>query len=253
MFPYRDDNPTLKTPFVTLILIGINVAVWVLVQGMGAEPLLSRSVCELGLIPGEFLGRLPEGYTLPMSRTTVCVITGEHTWFTPLTSMFLHGGWFHLIGNMWFLWVFGNNVEDSMGHFRYLAFYVLCGLAAAATQTFMNPASAVPMVGASGAISGVMGAYIVLYPRVRIHMLIFLGFFITRAVVPAYVMLGYWFLIQLIGGGLTSGSEGGVAFWAHAGGFIAGALLILLFRDPELVAQHRALARTTDRLGYREG
>src|SRR4026209_206703 len=253
MFPYRDDNPTLKTPFVTLILIGINVAVWVLVQGMGAEPSLSRSVCELGLIPGEFLGLLPQGVSVPMGPQTACVLGDERTWFTPLTSMFLHGGWFHLIGNMWFLWVFGNNVEDSMGHVRFLAFYVLCGLAAAAAQTFMSPSSAIPMVGASGAISGVMGAYIVLCPRVRVHMIVFLAIFITRIVVPAYVMLGYGFLIQLIGGGLTSGSEGGVAFWAPAGGFIAGALLILLFRDPEPGAQHRAMARTTDRLGYREG
>ncbi|MGZ8397968.1 MAG: rhomboid family intramembrane serine protease [Gemmatimonadales bacterium] len=252
MFPYRDDNPTLHTPFVTLILIGINVAVWVLAQGMGAEPLLSRSVCELGLIPGEFLGLLPVGTTVPMGPHTVCVMGNEQTWFTPLTSMFLHGGWFHLIGNMWFLWIFGNNVEDSMGHIRYLFFYVLCGLAAAAAQTVMHPSSAIPMVGASGAISGVMGAYIVLYPKVRIHMLVVLVIFVTRIVVPAYLMLAYWFLLQLLGGGLTSGSEGGVAFWAHAGGFIAGAVLIYIFRDPELVAKHRALARTTDRLGYRE-
>jgi membrane associated rhomboid family serine protease len=251
MFPYRDDNPTLATPVTTLVLIAANVMFWVLVQGMGAEPTLSRSVCELGLIPGEFLGRLPDGFTVPMSRSTVCVITGERSWVTPLSSMFMHGGWFHLIGNMWFLWVFGNNVEDSMGHFRYLTFYILCGLAAAAAQTLVNPSSAIPMVGASGAISGVMGAYIVLYPRVRVHMLIFLGIFITRIVVPAYLMLGYWFLLQIVGGGLTQG-EGGVAFWAHAGGFVAGALLIYVFRDPELVAKHRALARTTDVLGYRE-
>jgi rhomboid family protein len=251
MFPYRDDNPTLATPVVTLILIAANVVFWVVVQGMGAEPTLSRSVCELGLIPGEVLGRLPEGFTVPMGRSTVCVITGEPSWFTPLTSMFMHGGWFHLIGNMWFLWVFGNNVEDSMGHFRYLTFYILCGVAAAAAQTLVNPSSAIPMVGASGAISGVMGAYIVLYPKVRVHMLIFLGIFITRIVVPAYLMLGYWFLLQIVGGGLAQG-EGGVAFWAHAGGFVAGALLIYIFRDPELVAKHRALARTTDVLGYRE-
>ena len=252
MFPYRDDNPTLATPVVTFLLIGANVAMWVLVQGMGAEPSLSRSVCELGLIPGEFLGLVREGTTIPMGPQTVCVLGDEQTWFTPLTSMFLHGGWFHLIGNMWFLWVFGNNVEDSMGHSRYLAFYVLCGLAAAAAQTFIHPSSAIPMVGASGAISGVMGAYIVLYPRVRVHMLVILGIFITRIVVPAYLMLGYWFLLQLIGGGLTSGSEGGVAFWAHAGGFVGGALLIYVFRDPELVAKHRAIARTTNRLGYQE-
>src|SRR4051812_16904149 len=251
MFPYRDDNPTLATPFVTLLLIGLNVVSWVVVQGMGAEPNLSRSVCELGLIPGEFLGRLPDGFSIPMSRTMACVIEGDPSWYTPLSSMFLHGGWFHLIGNMWFLWVFGNNVEDSMGHFRYLAFYILCGLAAAAAQTFMNPSSPIPMVGASGAISGVMGAYIVLYPRVRVHVLVILVFFITRIVVPAYLMLGYWFLIQLLGGSL-SGEQGGVAFWAHAGGFIAGAILIHLFRDPELVAKHRALSKTIDGLAYRE-
>src|SRR3954462_592521 len=247
MFPYRDDNPTLATPFVTLLLIGLNVVSWVVVQGMGAEPNLSRSVCELGLIPGEFLGRLPDGFSIPMSRTMACVIEGDPSWYTPLTSMFLHGGWFHLIGNMWFLWVFGNNVEDSMGHVRYLAFYILCGLAAAAAQTYMNPSNPIPMVGASGAISGVMGAYIVLYPKVRVHMLVILGFFITRIVVPAYLMLGYWFIIQLVGGGL-SGEQGGVAFWAHVGGFVAGAIMIHLFRDPELVEKHRAMSRTTEGL-----
>ena len=243
MFPIRDDNPTLSNPVITMVLIGLNVAAWILVQGMGAEPYLSRSVCELGLIPGEFLGRIPEGTSFPMSRELTCVITDRHV-FTPLTSMFLHGGWLHLIGNMWFLWLFGNNVEDSMGRARYLVFYLLSGLAAAATQTFMNPSSAIPMVGASGAISGVMGAYIVLYPRVRVHMLIFLGFFITRAAVPAYLMLGYWFLLQILGGLPSLGDEtGGVAFWAHAGGFLAGALMIQLFKDPALVARHRALAR----------
>jgi membrane associated rhomboid family serine protease len=251
MFPYRDDNPTLATPLVTLLFIGANVFVWVAVQGMGMEPNLTRSVCELGLIPGEFLGRLPDGFRVPLGPGSVCVLGEERSWITPLSSMFLHGGWFHLIGNMWFLWVFGNNVEDSMGHIRYLAFYVLCGLAAAAAQTFMNPSSPIPMVGASGAISGVMGAYIVLYPRVRVHVLVILVFFITRIVVPAYLMLGYWFVIQLLGGGLF-GEQGGVAFWAHAGGFIAGAILIHLFRDPELVAKHRALSKTIDHLAYRE-
>jgi membrane associated rhomboid family serine protease len=173
-----------------------------------------------------------------------CVVDPQYEWYTPLSSMFLHGGWFHLIGNMWFLWLFGNNVEDSMGHYRYLVFYLLSGLAAAAAQTFVNPNSAIPMVGASGAISGVMGAYIVLYPRVRVHMLIVLGIFITRIAVPAFLMLGYWFLLQLLGGLPSLGDEtGGVAFWAHAGGFLAGAILILVFKDDELVAKHRAMAR----------
>jgi membrane associated rhomboid family serine protease len=154
---------------------------------------------------------------------------------------------------MWFLWLFGNNVEDSMGHVRYMVFYLLSGVAAAAAQTVVNPNSAIPMVGASGAISGVMGAYVVLYPRVRVHMLVVLGFFITRVAVPAFLMLGYWFLIQLLGGLPTIGDEkGGVAFWAHAGGFIAGAVLILVFKDNELVAKHRAMASTMQGFGYRE-
>ena len=242
MFPYRDDNPTLGTPVVTLLLIGVNVAAWILVQGMGSDPALARSVCELGLVPAEFLGRVMPGTHVQLSPTQSCVLGVEHHWYTPLTSMFLHGGWFHLIGNMWFFWLFGNNVEDSMGHFRFLAFYLLCGLTAAATQTFVNPSSVVPMVGASGAISGVMGAYVVLYPRVRVHMLVVLFVFITRIAVPAYVMLGYWFLLQLLGGAAAAG-EGGVAFWAHVGGFLAGALLIQAFKDPELVRRHRALAQ----------
>jgi membrane associated rhomboid family serine protease len=244
MFPYRDDNPTLSTPFVTVVLIGLNAAAWLLLQGMGTEPYLSKSVCELGLIPGEFLGRTQPGLAIPLSPGAVCVMDESREWYTPLTSMFLHGGWFHLIGNMWFLWLFGNNVEDSMGHGRYLGFYLLSGLAAAAAQTLVNPSSAIPMVGASGAISGVMGAYIVLYPRVRVHMLVVLGFFITRLAVPAYLLLGYWFLLQILGGLPSLGDEqGGVAFWAHAGGFIAGAIRILGFKDDDLVAKHRALAR----------
>ena len=254
MFPYRDDNPTLATPVITFLLIGLNVAAWVLLQGMGSEPSLSSSVCELGLIPGEYLNRVPDGTSVPMSPTAACVL-GDSAWFTPVSSMFLHGGWFHLIGNMWFLWVFGNNVEDSMGHVRYLVFYLLSGLAAALAQTVVNPSSAIPMVGASGAISGVMGAYVVLYPRVRVHMIVFLGFFITRIAVPAFLMLGYWFLIQILGGIPTIGGDekGGVAFWAHAGGFLAGALLIFVFRDADLVAKHRAMSRTVEHgLGYRE-
>ena len=242
MFPYRDDNPTLRTPVVTIGVIALNTAVWVLVQGMGADPALTRSVCELGLIPGELLHRIPAGTAIPLGPGASCVVGYGATWLTPLSSMFLHGSWFHLIGNMWFLWLFGNNVEDSMGRARYALFYLLSGLGAAATQTLLSPTSAVPMVGASGAISGVMGAYVILYPTVQVHMLVVLVVFITRIVVPAYLMLGYWFLLQLVQGTATLGSTGGVAFWAHVGGFIAGAGLIFLFRDPELVAEHRRLA-----------
>ena len=244
MFPYRDDNPTLATPLVTMALIAANVIMWVAVQGMGMEPAISRSVCDLGLIPGDLLGTVPPGTVVPLSEATSCRLDGDGSWLTTVSSMFLHGGWLHLIGNVWFLWVFGNNVEDSMGRARYLIFYLLCGLAAAAAQTLTNPSSAVPMVGASGAISGVMGAYIVLYPRVRVHMLVFLGFFITTIAVPAFLMLGYWFLIQMVGGWANQGAEGGVAFWAHAGGFVAGALLVFVFRQPRLVEAHRAHLRT---------
>src|SRR5215207_10892917 len=211
MFPIRDDNPHFLTPFVTYGLIAANVLAWVLLQGLGSEPALSSSVCRLGLIPGELLQTAQAGARFPVGPDSVCVIGDMRSWYTPLTSMFMHGGWFHLLGNMWFLWIFGNNVEDSMGRIRYFFFYIICGLAAAASQTLVNPGSAIPMVGASGAISGVMGAYVVLYPKVRVHMLVILGIFITRIVVPAYLMLGYWFLLQLVGGGLATG-EGGVAF-----------------------------------------
>ena len=238
MFPYRDDNPTILTPYATVGLIAVNVLAWVVVQGMGMEPALSRSVCQLGLIAGEILHRAPPGTSVPIGPGVECVITSSAAWYTPLTSMFLHGGWLHLIGNMWFLWVFGNNVEDSMGHGRFVLFYLLCGLAAATAQVLVGPSSVIPMVGASGAISGVMGAYIVLYPRVRVHMLVILVIFITRITVPAWMMLGYWFLLQLLGGiPMLAQEGGGVAFWAHAGGFVTGMIVIWLFRNPVLVAR----------------
>jgi membrane associated rhomboid family serine protease len=239
VFPIKDDNPHFLTPVVTWALIAANTLSWALVQGLGSEPWLSRSVCELGLIPGELLQRVPAGTVVPLGRSTGCTLTADPSWATAVTSMFLHGGWFHLIGNMWFLWIFGNNVEDSMGHLRFAVFYLLCGLAASLLQVVTQPASPIPMVGASGAIGGVMGAYVVLYPRVHVHMLVWFGFYVTRMVVPASFMLGYWFLIQLVGGAVSLGrAGGGVAFWAHVGGFAAGALLIFLFRDPALVRRH---------------
>jgi membrane associated rhomboid family serine protease len=242
MFPYKDENPTYLTPIVTLAVIAANVAVWLLVQGAGTMPALPESVCELGLIPGELLGRVPAGYQVPVGPGVACVVAEQPNWVTPVTSMFLHGGWFHLIGNMWFLWVFGNNIEDAMGHARFAVFYLVCGLLAAAAQVLAQPSSPIPMVGASGAISGIMGAYLVLYPRVRVHTLVFLGFFITRWTLPAYVMLLYWALIQMLGSlPSLAGTEagGGVAFMAHLGGFAAGVLLIKLFARPDLVRRHR--------------
>jgi membrane associated rhomboid family serine protease len=149
--------------------------------------------------------------------------------------MFMHGSWMHIIGNMWFLWIFGDNVEDSMGSVRFTIFYLLSGFAAAAAQIISGPSSLVPMVGASGAIGGVMGAYIVLYPRVKVHMLVFIMIFR----VPAIAMLGYWMVMQVLGGVSSIGaSGGGTAFWAHVGGFAAGAILVLIFKDEELLITH---------------
>jgi len=213
-----------------------------LIQGMGSGPAVAASVCRLGLIPAELLQTAAAGVSFPMGQGMVCTLTDQPAWYTLLTSMFLHGGWLHLLGNLWFLWVFGNNVEDSMGHVRFVVFYLVCGLLAAAAQVTIAPDSIAPMVGASGAISGVMGAYIVLYPRVRVHMLawIILPF---RFVMPAWAMLGYWFLLQLVGiVPMVQAEGGGIAFAAHAGGFLGGMLLILLFRDRDLIARrHQAM------------
>lgn len=243
MFPYKDDNPTVLTPYVTVGFIVLNVLVWVFIQGAGFSDQLVRSVCGLGLIPGELLGRATPGAGVELAPGMMCVVENHPKYWTILSSMFLHGGWVHLIGNMVFLWVFGNNIEDAMGHGRFVVFYLLCGGAAAAAQILVAPASMVPMVGASGAISGVLGAYILLYPRVRVHVLIFLGFFATTVVMPAYFMLGYWILLQILGGipALAEMESGGVAVWAHIGGFAAGLLLIKGFARAENL-QRRPIA-----------
>ena len=239
MFPIRDDNPHILTPYATYGIVALNALVWFFLQGAGTEPLLSGSVCRLGLVPGELLQTIPAGTGFQVGPAAVCVVGDTSTWHTVITSMFMHGGWFHIIGNMWFLWIFGNNVEDAMGHWRFVSFYLLCGSAAAGLQVVTNPESAVPMVGASGAIGGVMGAYVLLYPRVNVHMLIFFGFYITTIAVPAVFMLGYWLFVQLISGLGTLGAQGGgVAFWAHVGGFTAGAILLVLFRNPRLLQNH---------------
>lgn len=239
MFPIRDDNPQISTPFATITLIALNVLAWFAVQGLGAEAQLAQSICQLGLIPGELLGNVPVGTRIPLSESVSCSLGGASTWHTLISSMFLHGGWFHLLGNMWFLWIFGNNVEDTMGPVRFVVFYLLSGIAAAGAQILVDPSSTIPMVGASGAIGGVMGAYILLFPRVNVHLLIILGFYVTTVAVPAVFMLGYWFVLQLVSGvGSLDATGGGVAFWAHAGGFIAGAVLVLLFRQRHLLDRH---------------
>lgn len=249
MFPLKDENPTEIVPLFTLLLIAANVAVWVYVQGAGLDPnAMLESVCRYGAVPADVTGieaRLPRGVTSPCPEESL-------GWTALFTSMFLHGGWLHLIGNLWFLWIFGNNIEDSMGRFRFLLFYLVTGLAAAAAHILSTPGSPVPMVGASGAISGIMGAYLVLYPRVRVQTLFIIIILIKIIRLPAWVLLGYWFLIQLAAGTQTAATGAGVAFWAHVGGFVAGVILVKPFENRQLVAAKRA-NRKLDRREIRGG
>ena len=231
MFPIGDDNPTENLPIATYVLIGMNIVVWASVQGFGSTDAMAQSLCLYALIPGDLLNTVPVGSQFAVGDGWVCEIDGDGAASSLVSSMFMHGGWFHIAGNMLFLWVFGDNVEDVMGPLRFFAFYILCGLAAAAAQIAANPTSTVPMVGASGAIGGVMGAYALLFPRARVRLLIILFVYITTISVPAILMLGYWFLIQLVAGFSSMGDTGGgVAFWAHIGGFVAGLILIRLFQ-----------------------
>jgi rhomboid family protein len=247
MIPIGDENPTLRTPIVTYLLLASLLAVWILVQGGGFdEQALAASVCNLGLVPGELTGAAAVGTAVPIGPGMACAVDREAiNWLTPLFSMFLHGSWMHLLGNGLFLWVFGNNVEDSMGRLRFLFFYLLCGLVAAAAQVAVGPASAVPMVGASGAISGVLGGYLVLYPRVRVKVLFIIFIFIRVFRIPAYLVLLWWIGYQIVLGlpelmAVEHDVSAGVAFWAHIGGFAAGLVLIKLFARKDLVAKHRA-------------
>jgi membrane associated rhomboid family serine protease len=252
MIPLSDDNPTLRTPVMTYLILAAIGATWVFIQGAGGllpggSLALIRSVCELGMVPGELTGRAPLGTVVPLGDGMGCVVDNQPiNLLTPLTSMFLHGGWMHLLGNCLFFWVFGNNVEDSMGRMRFLVFYLLCGLIAAGLHVVLSPGSPVPTVGASGAISGVMGAYLVLYPRVRVNML-FIIFIIIRIIpLPAWVVLLWWFFLQVVGGlpqlsTLEAEVSGGTAFWAHVGGFVAGVVLVKMFENPALVRERNYL------------
>ncbi len=227
MIPIKDDNPTELVPIVTVGIIIANLLAWVFAQGMGAN--LEASICRFGLIPVEITGQ-------PVVGPSICQLGGL-TWAAAFTSMFVHGGWLHLGSNMLFMWVFGNNIEDSMGHIRFTIFYLLIGLAAGFVHMFFNVSSAVPTVGASGAVSGVLGAYIVLYPRITVH--VFLPpFWFFRW--PASLVLGYWILLQLFMGFSTlGGAESGIAVWAHIGGFFVGMALVKLFERRELVTAKR--------------
>ena len=225
MIPLRDANPTRQTPIVTLALI---VACFVAFAyelgrlGSGGMEALDAFVTEWGIVPAELTAAWSSGSSL----------TGEA--LTLITSQFLHGGWLHLLGNLLFLWIFGNNVEDRLGRLRFLLFYLVGGAVAGLTQVAIDPDSTIPTIGASGAIAATLGAYLVLFPRARITSLVFLGFFYQLIDVPAVIVLVFWFLLQLIDGiaslGVSDSSGGGVAFFDHIGGFVFGALVGLVLR-----------------------
>jgi membrane associated rhomboid family serine protease len=218
--PLYDDNPTVRTPVVTIALIATCVLVFLWQLGLGPKGELAVSY-SLGLVPAVLFG------AAELPRELVVV----PPWATIVTSMFLHGGFLHIAGNMLFLWIFGNNVEDTLGRTRFLLFYFLCGTAAALAQALSNPASEVPMVGASGAIAGVLAAYLVLHPRANVRVLFWFFVFVRLINVPAMVLIGIWFAMQVLGGLATPASPtGGVAFWAHVGGFVAGIGLVMLMR-----------------------
>jgi membrane associated rhomboid family serine protease len=223
MIPLRDDNPSRITPLVTISLVVVCTIVflWQLSLGGRGE---QQATYSLGLIPSVLFGihHLPPSLVLVPPAATI------------FTSMFLHGGWMHIIGNMLYLWIFGDNVEDAMGHARFIVFYLTCGVGAALTQALLDPQSTLPMLGASGAISGVLGAYLLLYPRARVLTLVPLGFFSQVVWLPAAFILLLWFGLQLLSNLFTRSGSGGVAFGAHIGGFLAGMLLVGLFKRRDI-------------------
>jgi membrane associated rhomboid family serine protease len=218
MIPLHDDNPTRITPYLTIgfIVICVLVFFWQLSLGENVQ----RAIYSLGMIPATVFG----DKSLPPDLILV------PAWMTMFTSMFMHGGFMHLIGNMLYLWIFGNNVEDSMGYVRFIVFYFLCGIAAVFAQALPNPDSEIPMIGASGAISGVLGAYLLLFPHAKVLVAIPFGFYLHTMRIPAGFVLGFWFIMQLISSVGSNSQQGGVAFGAHIGGFVAGMLLIPFFK-----------------------
>jgi membrane associated rhomboid family serine protease len=221
MLPLFDDNPHELRPYVTWGIIAVCVIVF-LGQALLDDPTYEVIVLGAALIPARLFGyaALPPDFpALP-------------AWFTPISSMFMHGDWLHIGGNMLYLWIFGDNVEDALGHARYLAFYLACGIVAALSQTLLAPDSTIPIIGASGAISGVLGAYLLLYPRANVRTLVFVVVFVTVIRIPAAIVLGLWFILQLADAAFSNPAEPGVAFWAHVGGFVTGALLVLILRRP---------------------
>jgi membrane associated rhomboid family serine protease len=216
MFPYKDDNPSNTFPVVTITIIVLNIVVFILQMLSGTDG--RQIVYAYGAIP----------HSIVTMESTQPI----HPTFTLFTSMFMHGGLFHIFGNMLYLWIFGNNIEDRLGHIRFILFYLFCGIAAAVSHALITPLSTVPMIGASGAISGVLGAYLLLFPYARIHTVIFFGFFVQTIKVPALIVIGFWAIIQVVSG-LTAQviqNQGGVAWFAHVGGFIAGLFTIKLWQ-----------------------
>jgi membrane associated rhomboid family serine protease len=220
VIPLRDDNPSSTPQIVTVAFIVMCVLVFLWQLSFGAQG-GQRIVYALGVVPASLLGQ----GQLPPELSLVS------PWMTVFTSMFMHGGWMHLIGNMLYLWIFGDNVEDSMGHVRFVVFYLLCGVAAVLAQALPDPSSTIPMVGASGAISGVLGAYLLLFPHARVLVAIPLGFILHTMRIPAGLVLVLWFGLQLFSSAMAQPGQGGVAFRAHIGGFIAGMILIPLFKQ----------------------
>jgi membrane associated rhomboid family serine protease len=238
MLPLRDNNPTRWFPIVTILLIALNVLVFLYelsLQQAGGEDALNGFFCQSGLIPVQVTHLLGLASSRAVEGNSICgglENVGPPVTLDLLTSMFLHGGWLHIGGNMLYLWIFGNNIEDAMGRLRFIIFYLLGGLAASLTQVLITPSSGVPNIGASGAIAAVLGAYIVLYPRAQVQTLIFLGYFIRFDSIPAIIVLGYWFVLQLFSGLTSLGADatsGGVAVFAHIGGFVFGAVLARVF------------------------
>jgi len=226
LIPLKDDIPSRTFPIVNIILIILNVFFFLVEVSLGER--LNVLFGNFGVVPAKFFA----SYYLIDDRI---VYVGTVDRIIPLfTSMFLHGGWFHLLGNMLYLWIFGDNVEDRMGHLRYLIFYILCGLIAGMTHIIFNPSSKVPSVGASGAIAGVLGAYMLSFPTARVVVLVVLFFYIDFIALPALLVLGFWFVMQFFSGvlslGVESASAGGVAWWAHIGGFVAGMVLLFVFK-----------------------
>jgi len=226
MIPLKDDIPSRTFPIVNILLIIANIFFFIVEVSFGEK--LTLLFNHFGVIPAKFFA----SYYIATDRV---VYIGTADRIVPLfTSLFLHGGWFHLLGNMLYLYIFGDNVEDRMGHIRYLIFYILCGLIANLTHIVLNPESKIPSVGASGAIAGVLGAYMLLYPTARVVVLVMLLFYIDFVALPALIVLGLWFIIQFFSGllslGVQNASGGGVAWWAHIGGFVAGMTLVFLFK-----------------------